>query len=113
MNETELRKTVLRVLQGHGSGNPLVRDIILEALHAQGFDVRERDLRDTLSHMVIDDKAPIGSATRGYFIITTSADLDEADKELKAKAESISIRRNCLLRNFKEATRPTTQGTLF
>lgn len=113
MLEIIIRKVILDVLAGHGSLNPMVRQDILATMHDRGHPLTERIFRDIVSRMVIDEDAPIGSSTRGYFIITTQADLDEADNELKAKAESISVRRNCLLRAFRRLNQAKVQGTLF
>lgn len=88
------------------------RKDLLSSVRSNGYYINDRTLRQQLEDMITKDHYAIGSCSKGYFLITTEADLDSAMHELKSKAESISIRANCLLRNFKEA-RLTEQLPLF
>lgn len=88
------------------------RSDLLSNVLTNGFYITDRSLRSTIEEMITKDHYAIGSCSKGYFLITTEADLDSAMHELKSKAESISIRANCLLRNFKEA-KLTEQLPLF
>lgn len=77
------------------------RKDLLHSVITNGFYITDRALRQTIEEMVTKDKYAIGSSEKGYFLITTEADLDEAMHQLKHRAEQLSIRANCLLSSFR------------
>lgn len=78
------------------------RKELLGSLVAHGYYISDRALRQTLEEMVIKDHYVLGSCEKGYYLITTESDLDEAMHQLRSKAEALSIRANSLLRNYRE-----------
>ena len=95
-------------------------DAILDLLHLQkfmkrndlrmhlvsrGYVLTDRGLRKAIEYMITECHYAIASSEKGYSLITTEKDLDEAMQYLKEKATSISVRANCLLRNWKEKER--------
>lgn len=78
------------------------RKELLDQLHYNGWAVTDRDMRKAIESLIVDDHFSIASSEKGYSLIQSEADLKEAMKYFDKKAESISIRKNCLLRNFME-----------
>lgn len=85
---------------------------LLHGVITNGFYITDRALRSTIEEMITKDHYAIGSNEKGYYLITTEADLDEAMHQLKHRAEQLSIRANCLLRNHREG-KLTEQLALF
>lgn len=73
-----------------------------EQLTNHGFYLKDRQLRKKIETMITEDHYSIGSCELGYWLILTPEDLDEARRQLQAKAHALSIRANCLQRNFFE-----------
>jgi hypothetical protein len=67
--------------------------------------------------MVNLGELPIGTNTRGYFMIHNVEDFEAADGQLKAKIEALTARRSALLRAFQALHRgyapPNRQIELF
>lgn len=94
--------------------NPALDDSIIAILHLQkytkrqdlrlqlianGFVLADRVLRLHIERLITREKYAIGSCERGYYLIISKDDLEEALHQLKSKAEALSIRANCLIRN--------------
>lgn len=77
------------------------RPELRHTLISRGYFISDRNMRSAVEEMITKDHYSIGSGSKGYYLITTDEDLDEAMHELRAKAEALSIRANCLLRNHK------------
>lgn len=97
---------IKEILRPYSSHSPLRREDLLSRLHDAGITVSDRKMRDIVARMVIDGHEPIGTNDDGYFFIHDERDLKEAKRELEAKAQSISVRKNCLERNFQESRSP-------
>lgn len=93
---------IIDVLQDHNSTHPLRRENLLTRLHDAGFSLSDRKMREMVARMVVDGHQTIGTNDRGYFYIHNEQDLREAQKELDEKAQSIAVRKNCLIRNYNE-----------
>jgi len=75
---------------------------LLHNLIANGYFISDRLMRHTIEEMITKDHYSIGSSEKGYNLITTEDDLTEAMRQLKHRAGQLSIRANCLLRNYNE-----------
>ena len=69
-------------------------------LSFKGFSLPDRKVRSLVESMIVDDGYCIQSSEKGYSLITTLEQLNEAISYLEAKSKSIAIRKNCLSRNF-------------
>lgn len=78
------------------------RSDLLHSLISKGFVLSDRVMRMAIEEMITKDHYSIGSCEKGYYLILTEDDLNEAMHQLRAKAEALSIRANCLLRNHRE-----------
>lgn len=83
-----------------------------EQLTARGYRIPDRQLRKTIEELITVEHYSIGSCERGYWLILTPEDLEEARRQLKGRAEALTIRANCLQRNFQEG-KLQQQLTLF
>ncbi len=94
---------------------PAVKDVILEALSMQkftkrkqliqtiisrGYVISDRVMRLAVENLILKDHIPIQSSEKGYSIITTPEELEEAKQYLQEKIESLAIRKNSLAINF-------------
>ena len=64
-------------------------------------DTNTRHLQDVISHLIVNHKKAIGSASSppaGYFIIETEQDLKDATKNLHNRAMSVLVRYAALKR---------------
>lgn len=82
------------------------------SLQSKGYCVSDRLLRLHIETLITQQHYSIGSCEKGYWLILTKEDLEEAKHQLKSKAEALSIRANCLERNFSEG-KLTEQLPLF
>lgn len=105
----KVKKWIMEMLECRTSKNPLCRGYLVSGIRDRGVEIQDRDLRLLVAEMVIDDGYPVGTTTKGYFIVTNREDMIEADRELEAKAKSISVRRNALWRNFQACVRGVEQ----
>lgn len=99
------------------AGGPVKRPELLHAVRVNANDlyISDRAMRKSIEEMVIKDGYIIQSSEKGYQLIQTEEQLMEAMDYLTNKAESISIRKNCLLRNFRNTFKrePVCQPLLF
>jgi hypothetical protein len=82
---------------GYNQAKP--RSLMLTYLQNKGVNISDRGMR-SLIHEMIDDNYLVGCGEGGYYLIDSPADLGKAIAYLEAKAQSISIRKNELTRNF-------------
>lgn len=82
------------------------------SLQSRGFYITDRVLRKHIELLINELHYSIGSCEKGYWLILTLEDLEQAKHQLKSKAEALSIRANCLERNFREG-KLTEQLPLF
>lgn len=78
------------------------RKQMLDQLHSRGWYVSDRNMRATVESMIVDDHYCIQSSSKGYSLIRDEKDLQNAMVYLDKKAAPIAVRKNCLLRNFRE-----------
>lgn len=71
-------------------------------LTSRGFYLSDREVRKHVEQLIKEEKFCIQSSAKGYSLIITKDDLEKAVSYLDKKSASISIRKNCLLRNFAE-----------
>ena len=95
-----MKKEILRTLQT--AQKPVKRAELLFHLRGLGWDTTDRAMRKEIERMIIDDKELIQSSEKGYSLIQTEPQMIEALTYLFAKARAISIRKNCLVRNWKD-----------
>ena len=99
------------------ASGPVKRLELLQAMRVTLHDqtLTDRKLRKTVEEMITKDGFLIASSERGYAIIKTEEELTEAMEYLASKAESIAIRKNFLLKNWraKFKSEPVCQPLLF
>lgn len=78
------------------------RKVLRLELISRGYMVSDRKMRSCIESMIIDDHLSILSSEKGYALIRDNKDLEDAMEYLDKKSSSIAIRKNCLLRNFRE-----------
>ena len=100
MPSTETK--IIEILKDYYSEKPLRREDLLNRLRDFGIAINDGELRRIFAAMIVDGHKPLGSSVRGYFYIHNEKDLEEAETELEQKAKAISVRRECLIRNFRE-----------
>jgi hypothetical protein len=66
-----------------------------------GFTLPDREMRKVVESMIVDNCYSIQSSGKGYSLIVTHEDLNDAVEYLEKKSKAIAIRKNCLLRNFQ------------
>lgn len=88
------------------------REQLRQQLSARGYYLPDRQLRKHIEDLVTKEHYAIGSCLKGYYLIITKEDLEQALHELRSKAEALSIRANCLIRNQSEG-KLQQQLTLF
>lgn len=103
-----IQQRILEILKTRNSKNPISRNVLLDLLQMQGEDISDRQMRMTVAEMVTLGEVPIGTNTRGYFMVRTVEDFEAADGQLKAKAEAICERRTALLRAFQALHKDNT-----
>ena len=86
MNNLEL--SIIVKLKNHHRGKD-------NAIHykdlASALDINERELRDIVSNLVIDDKACIGSnSTDGYFYIETDEEYQHTRNEIMSRIKKLA-----------------------
>lgn len=91
------------------------RDLLVHIRIVMGAHITDRLMRKTIEQMILADGYTIQSSEKGYSLITTEQQLFESMKYLESKAESIAIRKNCLLKNFRDKFKkePSLQINLF
>lgn len=94
MNDKPIKDEILKVLmlRKHTKRN--------ELRYALPFTLPDRKIRSLVESLIVDDGYGIASSERGYSLITTLEELNEAMDYLEAKSKSIAIRKNCLSRNY-------------
>lgn len=96
----EIQNTILWELTS--KTKPIQRHFLLNRLHVRFNDLSDRAMRKEVELMITAEHIPVGSNEEGYFLIRTQDDLQKAIHSLDAKAEAISIRKNCLKNNYQE-----------
>jgi hypothetical protein len=80
--------------------SPVKRLMLLKYLTQCGHIITDRQMRKTIEEMIIKDGCRIGSHnSKGYFIIKSENELDEALKDLRTKAKSLFNRASKLVTN--------------
>lgn len=83
-----------------------VNSLILET----GNTLTDKELRDIITELIMEDREPIGSVVEGYFIITNSADLAKAKEHLLSPIGATVKRANTIEFNYQISLR--IQGEL-
>lgn len=78
------------------------RKQMLDHLHSMGVKTDDREMRKQVESLIVDDHYCIQSSNKGYSLIRDEKDLQAAMVYLDKKAAPIAVRKNCLLRNFRE-----------
>jgi len=95
MNDLELSITVY--LKNHCRGKENALSFKSLSLH---FQISQREFRRTVSRLVTQGKAAIGTTSRnGYFYVITDEESLHVEKELQKRAVEIFLRK----RGFKKA----------
>lgn len=68
-------------------------------LQSRGYYMTDRRLRKTVEHLITDSGYAIASSERGYSLITSSEQLQEAIDYLNSKAMALHERAKCLRLN--------------
>lgn len=101
----------------HAEQGPIKRPALLKFIRMSLGDmtITDRAMRKMIEQLITDDGYLIQSSHLGYSLIRTEDELMDAMSYLDNKAESISIRKNCLLRNFRKHFKrePVCQPLLF
>lgn len=95
-----IENAILRII----SNSTVKRSVLLRMLKEEGFDVYDRDLRKTVEEMITHGGYCIRSSEKGYKLITNETELNDAVEYLDKKSSAIAIRKNSLLRNFRNQT---------
>jgi hypothetical protein len=103
-----IQERIIEILTGRDHTNPMCREVLLDQLQAQGEDITDREMRMVVAEMVTRDGIPLGTNTRGYFMVSTVEDFEAADGEMRAKQEAIQARRAALLAAFQGLHRDNT-----
>ena len=94
-----MKQTIIDFLKSHKS---VKRADLLKHINALGYNITDRLLRATVEVLIVKDDFCIRSGNDGYSLITNKAEFDEAVAYLDAKASAIAVRKNCLIRNYRE-----------
>lgn len=108
-NPTGLDDAILEILH---LSKYTKRANLREQLTSRGYFLRDRLLRKHVEQLITEGKYCIQSSEKGYSLITTQEDLDQAKKYLNAKAFAMIDRVKCLEENFKIG-KLNTQLTMF
>ena len=94
---------------------PVKRPELLSNIFVKFSQVTDRTMRKSIEEMITVDGYLIASSEKGYHLIQTEKDLTAAMEYLDSKASSIAIRKNCLLRNYRNKfkSEPVCQPLLF
>jgi len=71
-----------------------------ELRYALPFTITDRKVRALVESLIVDDGYAIASSEKGYSLITTLDELNEAVRYMELKSKAIAIRKNCLSRNY-------------
>ena len=74
--------------------------------------ISDRAMRKLIEEMIMKDGYCISSSEKGYSLITTLEQAEEARAYLKAKSEAIAVRGNMLIHNWNKQNKEQ-QLTLF
>ena len=98
---TPTQTIILEVLAGREL--PIKRRELLKVIHEHqnSTELSDRKMRLEIESLIKDCDIAIQSSERGYQLIKSSKQLNEAVIYLDLKSKSISIRRNFLKRNFE------------
>lgn len=96
-----MKDLIKSVIESHrGYQNPVSVDALISLTH---FD--DKQIRNIVSELIIDDKMPIGSIVEGYFYITNTEDLARAKAHLLAPIEATVKRAKALEFNYAISTK--------
>lgn len=99
------------------AGGPVKRPELLHAVRVNANDlyISDRAMRKMIEEMITEDGYLIQSSEKGYSLIQTEEQLTEAMAYMDAKCSAIAVRKNCLLRNFRNKFKrePVCQPILF
>lgn len=68
-------------------------------LQSRGYYLTDRQLRKEVEHLITKQGYAIASSEKGYSLITTNEQLDEAVFYLNSKANALHLRAKCLKEN--------------
>ena len=87
-----LESTILRILEAHqGKDFAISRKELVDKINdpEPQFPTNEREIRETIKHLVTQHGQRIGSCSKGYFMIETDQELIEACKYYHGYALSL------------------------
>ena len=107
-----MKKEIIIYLKAKGT--PVLRAELLTHLHALGYNVSDRAMRKEVEELIKGGEL-IQSSERGYNLIQTEEQLQDAMAYLNSKNEAIAIRKNLLLKNWRDKykSEPKCQPLLF
>ena len=95
MSSKEKRKKKLISVLKDGIKNSLTSTKIQELIGTLPSRTEE-PTRDLIRECIMEDKYPIGSYNKGYFLINTQEELDKVIKSLENRIDGIEKRIKCL-----------------
>ena len=96
-----MKDLIKSVIESHrGFKNPVSVDDLQSLTH---FD--DKEIRNIITELILDDKMPIGSIVEGYFYITNTEDLARAKAHLLAPIEMTVKRAKALDFNYAISTK--------
>jgi hypothetical protein len=98
---TREMRDVLRCLR-RGKANALYSGVIRAEAGLPGGRTEEV-VRDTIKALIYDEGVPIGSCSRGYYIIETDEELEEVAGDLQNRADGCISRANQIRQNWRGA----------
>ena len=90
----------LVALLGKGKRNAISAKYIQSAFEYDDNEVTNKKARELVKEAVMDYGFPIGSNTKGYFLIENVEELNESTKLLEAHNKSIQERISAMRSNF-------------
>lgn len=88
---TNLESTILRILEAHqGQNFSISRKDFVEEVNSNCplFPNHDRQIRQTIKHLITQHGIPIGSCKKGYFLVETSKELEKVCKYFRNYALS-------------------------
>jgi hypothetical protein len=94
-----LYKARIRSTLRRGKANAILSNVIEDRIGIQKSRTAER-VRGLIREM-LDDGVPIGSCTKGYFLIETAEELHEVLEDLRRREAGIRIRRQRIEEGYR------------
>ena len=94
---------------------PVKRAELLVSLRITEYKLSDRAMRQMIEEMITQDGYLIRSSEQGYSLIKTEEDLNLSRNYLEQKIEALCVRKNTLLKNWREKykSEPVNQPLLF